>query len=99
MAAGLKLGKGARFAFFLKGLFHDFRCLVALYFNVILLTADCKLTRAFCACERGIHCLYEQLSIVYICHSKGETETKIYKINADIQNVNKTALAYHFEYQ
>ncbi len=62
-------------------------------------TADGKLTRAFCACVRGINCLYQQLSIVYIRHSKGETETKIYKKNADIRNVNKSSLAYHFEYQ
>ncbi len=40
-----------------------------------------KLTRAFCACVRGINCLYQQLSIVYIHHSKGETEyTQIYEI-------------------
>ncbi len=60
-------------------------------------TTDGKLTCAFCACVRGVNCLYQQLSIVYIRHSKGETETKIYKINADIRNVNKAALAYHFE--
>jgi len=32
---------------------------------------------------------------VFICHSKRETETR----TADIQTVNKAALAYHFEYQ
>ncbi len=40
-------------------------------------TADGKLTCVFCACVRGINCLFQQLSIVYMCHSKGETETKI----------------------
>ncbi len=60
-------------------------------------TADGKLTCAFCACVRGINCLFQQLSIVYIRHSKGETETKIYKINADIRNIKKAVLAYHFE--
>ncbi len=61
-------------------------------------TADGKLTFLL-GINIGINCLFQQLSIVYIRHSKGETETKIYKINADIQNVNKAALAYHFEYQ
>ncbi len=62
-------------------------------------TADGKLTCAFCTCVIGINCLFQQLSMVYIRHSKGETETKIYEINADIRNVNKAALAYHLEYQ
>ncbi len=42
---------------------------------------------------------YQQLSIVYIHHSKGETETKIYDINADLWDVNKATIAYQFEYQ
>ncbi len=46
-------------------------------------TADGKLTRAFCACVRVINCLYQQLSIIYICHSKGETKTKIYEIKTN----------------
>ncbi len=60
-------------------------------------TAEGKLIKAFCACVRGVSCLYQQLSIVYMRHSKGETKTKIYEINTDIRN--KSALAYHFEYQ
>ncbi len=62
-------------------------------------TAEGKLIKAFCACVRGVSCLYQQLSIVYMPHSKGETKTKIYEINTDIRNLNKSALAYHFEYQ
>ncbi len=62
-------------------------------------TAEGKLIKAFCACVRGVSCLYQQLSIVYMRHSKGETKTKIYEINTDIRNLNKSALAYHFEYQ
>lgn len=62
-------------------------------------TTDCKLTCVFCTCVRGIICLYQQLSIVHIHYSKGETETRVYEIFADIQNVNQAALAYHFEYQ
>ncbi len=37
--------------------------------------------------------------MVYIRHSIGENETMIYEIYADIQNVNKAVLVYHFEYQ
>ncbi len=38
---------------------------------------DYKSTRVFCTSVRGISSLYQQLTIVYICHSKGETETRI----------------------
>ncbi len=60
------------------------------------LTDYSRLQTNTCACVRGIRCLYQQLSIVYFCHSKGETETRIH---ADIRNVNKAALSYYFEYQ
>ncbi len=40
-------------------------------------TADGKLTHAFYACVREVSCLFQQVSIVYIHHSKRETETKI----------------------
>ncbi len=43
--------------------------------------------------------LFQQLSTIYTRNSKGETETKIYEINADIGNVNKAVLTYQFEYQ
>ncbi len=38
--------------------------------NTAQTTALCKLTRVFCACVRGVSCLYQQLSIVYILYSK-----------------------------
>ncbi len=36
------------------------------------------------------------VSVVYVRHSKGETNPRIY---VDVQNANKAALANHFEYQ
>lgn len=55
--------------------------------------ADYKLACSFGSCMRGISCLYQKLSIGYIHHSKGETDTRIYQIYPDIRNVNKVALA------
>ncbi len=46
-------------------------------------------TRAFCACVRGVSELFQQISIVNILYSNGETETKICS--------NEAAFAYHFE--
>ncbi len=39
-------------------------------------------THAFCACVRGVSGLFQQISIVNILYSNGETETKIYEVNA-----------------
>ncbi len=36
--------------------------------------------------------VYQKLSIVYIPHSKGETQTRIYEIYTDIRNINKAAI-------
>lgn len=52
----------------------------------------------FCRLELAASGLYQQVSIVYLRYSNGETETIIYEIYTDIRNTNKADLAYHFEF-
>ncbi len=46
-------------------------------------------------CMRGISCLYQQLSIVYIHNLNGETETRIYELRRYMKR--KQSNTYHFE--
>lgn len=57
--------------------------------HAAMTTADCQLH-----VRSEYNCLYQQVSSVYIRHSKRETSRP-----AEVQNVSKAVLAFQFEYQ
>lgn len=58
-------------------------------------TADDQLAYMFCACVKNNNCLQQQMTVVYIHHSKKRMWTR----NVNIQIIHKAALAYHFGYK